>query len=265
MDLSATLAANLFGYAAPSTGGDAASAIAMLKRATATGAQAKGVALEQKDPVVITALAQFNKAIANAKDLKSALADPRVLAVLLPGVGMADQIPYPGLAQRALLADPTAKTGILTQVDSRWKTAATTLGLFGKDLSALKDPTLQQTLTKNYVSYQYQKSLDAQQPGMSDALYFINNAAAQAGNVYNVMGDAILRRVVTGSLELPAELAVQPIQDQAKAITSRLPMSKLTDPQQVYKIAQRYLMVTAENPPATTTPDIATLAMSLRA
>jgi hypothetical protein len=99
---------------------------------------------------------------------------------------------------------------------------------------------------------------------MSDALYFINNAASKAGNVYNVMGDAILRRVVTGSLELPQELAVQPIQDQAKAITSRLPMSKLSDPQQVYRIAQRYLMVTAENPAATTTPDIASLAMSLR-
>ena len=130
--------------------------------------------------------------------------------------------------------------------------------------SYLRDPALQQKLKDNYVAYQYQKSLDAQQPGMSDALYFISNASSKAGNVYNVMGDGVLRRVVTGALELPQELAVQPIQDQAKAITNRLPMSKLSDPKQVYQVAQRYLMVRAQNPTATTQPDIATLAMSLR-
>jgi hypothetical protein len=264
MNLYSTLAASLFGYTAPASGSDPASAIALLKRATAPGATAKGVAHERKDPVVITALAQFDKALAAAKDVKSALGDPRVLAVLLPGVGLADQMAYPGLAQRALVADPTAKKGILTQVDAKWKAAATTLGIFGKGLDALKDPALVQKLKDNYVAYQYQKGLDAQQPGMSDALYFIGNAAAKADNVYNVMGDGILRRVVTGSLELPQELAVQPIQDQAKAITNRLPMDRLKDPQQVYRVAQRYLMVRAQNPTANTTPDIATLAASLR-
>ncbi len=264
MTLNATLASSLFGYTAPSAGSDPAAAIGLLKRATAPGAEAKGVAQEHKDPVVITAMAQFDKALAHAKDLKSALGDPRVLAVLLPGVGLADQLAYPGLAQRALVADPAAKKGILTQVDAKWKTAATTLGVFGKGLEALRDPALVQKLKDNYVAYQYQKSLDAQQPGMSDALYFISNAAAKSGNVYNVMGDRILRRVVTGALELPQQLAVQPIQDQAKAITNRLPMERLKDPQQVYKVAQRYLLVTAQNPAASTTPDIASLAMSLR-
>ncbi len=264
MTLNSILASSLFGYTAPSAGTDPAAAIALLKRATAPGAEAKGVAREHKDPVVITALAQFDKAMAHAKDVKSALGDPRILAVLLPGLGLADQVNHPGLAQRALVADPTAKKGILTQVDGKWKTAATTLGLFGKGLEALRDPALLQKLKDNYVAYQYQKSLDAQQPGMSDALYFIHNATAKAGNVYNVMGDGILRRVVTGALELPQQLAVQPIQDQAKAITNRLPMDKLKDPQQVYRVAQRYLMVTAQNPPASNTPDISTLALSLR-
>lgn len=264
MTLNTALASSLFGYIAPAAGNDPAAAIAMLKRATAPGAAAKGVAQERKDPVVITALAQFDKALASAKDVKTALGDPRVLAVLLPGVGLADQVAYPGLAQRALVADPTAKKGILTQVDAKWKAAATTLGLFGKGLEALRDPALQQKLRDNYVAYQYQKGLDARQPGMSDALYFISNAAAKAGNVYNVMGDGVLRRVVTGALELPRELAVQPIENQAKVITSRLPMDRLKDPQQVYKVAQRYLMVTAQNPPGSAAPDMVTLAMSLR-
>ncbi len=264
MSLNPSLASGLFGYSALPTGSDPAAAIAMLKRATAPGAAEKGVVQERKDPVVISALAQFDKALGKAKDLKSALADPRVMAVLLPAVGLADQLDRPGLAQRALLADPSARDGLLNKIDQRWKAAAKTLGLFGKDLAALRDPALLKTLKDNFVGFQYQKSLDATQPGMSDALYFINQAAGKSDNVYNVLGDAILRRVVTGALGLPRELAIQTVEGQAKAVTTRLPMSRLNDPQQVYKLAQRYLMTTASSATTATPPDMTTLAMSLR-
>ena len=265
MSLTATLAAGLFGTSAAATGNDPAAAIALLRRATAPGAAAKGEARERKDPVVITALAQFDKALAAAPDLKAALADPRVLAVLLPALGLGDQLGNPGLARRALLADPAAKDGLLAKVDARWKAAAQTLGLFGKDIAALRDPALGATLKDNYVGFHYQKSLDATQPGMLDALYFIDQAAGKAGNVYNVLGDAILRRVVSGALGLPQQLAVQTVERQALAVTTRLPMSQLNDPRQVYKLAQRYLMTTASNATAAAAPDMATLAMSLRA
>jgi hypothetical protein len=264
MILSASLVSTLFGQTA-SAAGDQAGAIALLKRATAAGAQAKGVAQEKRDPAVIATLAQYRKALAGAKDLKQALSDPRVLKVLLPAVGLASQVDSPGLAQRALLADPAQSNGLLSKLDSRWKAAAQQLGLYGKDISALRDPGLQQSLADQYVAYQYQKSLNAQQPGMSDALYFIANAGEQAGNVYNVLGDAVLRRVVTGALGLPQELAVQPVETQAQAVTARLPMIRLGDPKEVYKLAQRYLMAEAGNAPGTGGQDMVSLALSLRA
>ena len=265
MSINPTLAAGLFGYSAIATGSDPATAIGMLKRATAAGAAEKGIARERRDPVIITALAQFDKALGAAKDLKSALADPRIMAVLLPAVGLGSQLGNPGLAQRALLADPEAKGGLLVRIDQRWKKAAQMLGVFGKDISALRDPALLKTLKDNYVGYQYQKSLDARQPGMSDALYFISQAAGKSDNVYNVLGDAILRRVVTGALGLPRELAVQSVERQASAVTTRMPLTRLNDPEQVYKLAQRYLMTAASNATANAAPDLAMLAMSLRA
>ena len=151
MDVNASAALAMFGGAiGTSTTGDAASAVAALKNAQKPGAETKGVAQEKKDPVTITALKQFQAAIGHAKDIKSALRDPRVLNVLLPAMGLSDQLQYPGLVQRALLSDPNDKKGLLASLDSRFKAAAKTLDLKKKGLEALKDPALQKTLTDGY-------------------------------------------------------------------------------------------------------------------
>lgn len=245
-------------------GSDPAMAIAALKRATTPGVQEKGVAQERKDPVTIAALRQFDKALAGAKDLKQALSDPRVLAVVLPAVGLADQVNNPGLVYKALTADLSKPGNLAAVLGNRWKAAAEKLDLNGKDITALKDPALIQSLKDSYVTYQYQKGLDEKTPGMSDALYFIKQAGENNDNVYNVLGDAILRRVVTGALGLPRELAIQPVETQATAVTRRLPMSQLDDPKAVYKLAQRYLMASAGSG-ASGGSDLTSLALSLRA
>ena len=245
LSLSASLAASLFGGSAgATTSGDAASAVVALKRAQSKEAETKGVAAERKDPVTITALKQFESAVAKARDVKSALQDPRVLAVLLPSLGLADQAAYPGLVQRALLADPKDAKGLLASLDSRFKAAASTLDLKAKGLAGLRDPALLAKLEAGYVQYQYQQGLDEKNAGMSDALYFIQNAAAKT-DVYGILGNAVMRRVVTGALGLPAQMAVQSVETQARAITSRMKVADLQDPKKVQALAQRYVMAQA--------------------
>lgn len=247
MALSASLAASLFGASSGgSAAGDAASAITALKAAQASGADTKGIAQERKDPVTITALKQFETAVAKAKDAKTALQDPRVLAVLLPALGLADQAAYPGLVRKALLADPKDTNGILGSLDSRFKAAAATLDLKNKGLAALQDPQVKAKLEKGYVEYQYQQGLDVKNPGMSDALYFLKNAAG-ATDAYGILGNAVMRRVVTGALGLPTSIAVQSVETQARAITSRLRLADLQDPKKVQQLAQRYVMAKADN------------------
>lgn len=245
LSLNASLAASLFGGSASGTAsGDAASAIVALKRAQAKGAEAKGVAVERKDPVTITALKQFEAAVAKAKDVKSALHDPRVLAVLLPALGLADQAAYPGLVQRALMADPKDTKGLLASLDSRFTAAAATLDLKNKGLAGLRDPALRANLEDGYVQYQYQQGLDDKNAGMADALYFIQNVAAKT-DVYGILGNAVMRRVVTGALGLPAQMAVQSVETQARAISSRMKLADLQDPRKVQQLAQRYVMAQA--------------------
>lgn len=223
----------------------ASNSLLMLRRAQQPEAATKAIAAEKKDPVTLTALSQFKLALGKAKDVTAALRDPRVLAVLLPAFGLADQLDYPGLVQKALLADPKEPKSLLAGLDQRFKNAATSLDLKNKGLAGLTDAKVQQTLTDGYLQYQYQKGLDAQAPGMSDALYFLKNAAT-VKDVYGVLGNAVLRRVVTGALGLPPQLAIQPIESQAKAVTSRLPLADLRDAKKVQMLAQRYLMTQAD-------------------
>jgi len=232
----------LFGVASSgASSGSAAEAIPALKRATADGAEAKGIAREQKDQVNISALAQFRTALGKADTIEKALSDPRVLKVLAPALGLPDQVDNVAMLRKALLSDPTDTKSLASQLGSSWKAAAQTLGVYKTGLDGLKDPALVAKLSDAYLKYQYRTGLDEQQAGMANALYFLDNAAG-ATDVYTILGNAALRKVVTTALGLPDAMVVQSVETQGRAVTSRLKLESLQDPKQVRKLAERYLI-----------------------
>jgi hypothetical protein len=246
--------------------GNAATAIPALRRATAEGAEAKGIAREEKDPVTLTALAQFRVALDKAGSIEQALQDPRILKVIMPALGLPDQVGNPGMVRRALLSDPTADDSLATRLGSTWQAAAATLGVHATGLEGLRDPAMVERMSDAFLKYQYRTGLDEQQAGLSDALYFLE-AAKNADDVFDVLGDPVLRRVVTGALGLPAQIAVQSVEAQGRAVTARLKVESLQDDRAVRKLAERYLIAAANNASATTATDpMATLtALSVRA
>lgn len=235
----------LFGVSSSATAsGSAADAIPALRRATAEGAEAKGIAQEEKDPVTLSALAQFRTALNKADTIEEALQDPRILKVLMPALGLSGQEGNAGLVRRALLSDPEDEDGLAAQLGTNWQNAAATLGVHATGLDGLRDSTLVGTLSNAYLKYQYRTGLDEQQAGLSDALYFLE-AASTATDVYDVLGNGVMRRVVTGALGLPDAMAVQPIETQGRAVTSRMKIDSLQDDKAVRKLAERYLIAAA--------------------
>jgi len=227
--------------------GDAASAIPALRRATAAGAEAKALARLAKDPEINRELDSFAKAAAKATDVKAALRDPRILNVLLPALGLVDAVGQPGLALRALLADPKQADSLLARLpDSRWKAAAATVNLRERGVAALRDPKVQASLADGLRRLAWQGELDAAQPGVGDALLF-RERASSAKSAYDVLGDPVLRRVVTAALGLPQGIAVQSVEAQARAVASRLDLKKLQDPREVAKLAERYVVAAANS------------------
>lgn len=139
INMSATLMAGLFGQqgqtslilpfgnAAPAA--SAGEAVSAFRRVTKAGEEEKGLARERKDAVTLTALAQFRQALDAAPNIDKALSDPRVLKVLMPALGLPDQVGNPGLVRRALLSDPKDPKGVAAQLGTTWRNAATTLNL----------------------------------------------------------------------------------------------------------------------------------------
>ncbi|HEY8612044.1 MAG TPA: DUF1217 domain-containing protein [Roseomonas sp.] len=253
--MSGSLALSILGGGIYGATGDGSAALLAFRRASAAGAEEKGVATISKDASVKLALARFTEGISRAKSVEAALRDPRVSAVLLPALGLPDAVDAPGLAVRALMSDtsdPKSVASKLAATDPRWKSAAATLSLAKRGLDGLRDATVQKTLTEGYTAYQWRVSKDAEATGISDALYFKQRMATGAKvTAYEVLGDAVLRRVVTGALGLPQTIAIQEVETQARAITSRIDLAKLTDAKQATKLAERYVMSAAGSGTAT--------------
>ena len=229
-------------------GGGGTNPVAALQQAVA--GQAKGIAVVAKQPDVARDIAAFRAAVAGAKDAKALLADPTALRVLLTANGLGDQAGYTALATKALLSSSTDPNGLAASLsDPRWKSAAATLDFAGQGLAVVRDPKVLDTLSNAYAEIRWRQSLDQQTPGLSDALTF-RATAAKARTVDDVLGDATLRKVVTGALGIPQEIALQPLDTQERAVASKLDVTRLQDPKFVDTLAQRYLIAQAPAPDA---------------
>ncbi len=209
--------------------------------------QTKDIAAEAKQPDVQRDVAAFRKAVAGAKDVKTLLANPAVQQVLLTANGLGDQIGSTGLITKALLSDPTDPKSLASQLtNTAWKSTAATYNFATKGLTVLKDPNVLNTVANAYAEVKWRQSLDATTPGLSDALTF-RTSVANAKNVDDILGDPVLRRVVTTTLGIPQEIANQSLNAQENAITSRVDIKQFKNKNFVETFAQRYLVMTSLN------------------
>jgi hypothetical protein len=243
-----SLSGSLFSALYASSGSAVSSpASALQALAQAENSQLSDIASTAAQPQTARDIAAFIAGVNSAKSVSAALSNPAVLKVLLTANGLGDQIGYTALAQQALtsnLADSSSLANSLP--DTSWKSAAQTYQFATAGLSVLKQPSVLQTVAIAYAEVQWRDSLDAANPGLSNALTF-RSQAASITSVDQILGDPVMRDVVTTALGLPLEIAVQPLEAQEKAITSQLDISQFKSPKFVEQFIQRYLVTEAAN------------------
>jgi hypothetical protein len=239
-----SLLATLFGQNSGSAG--SSNPIAALIQAQ-TG-ETKQVAVIAAEPQVQRDLAQFAQALASATTPAQLLANPAALKVLLTANGLGDQVSATALATQALLSDPSKPNALVNQLaDSRWLTVNKTYNFAASGLATLKTPAVLAAITNGYAEVLWRQGLDQTTPGLSNALDFLKRASTIT-NVDQVLGDATFRAVITTALGVPQQIAFQSVTAQEQAISSRIDLTKFTDPTFVKQFTQRYLIAQSENP-----------------
>jgi len=226
--------------------------------------QTADVAKEVKTPAVARDIAAFTKAVANAKDIKTALSNPNVLKVLLTANGLASQIAFPGLAKQVLLSDPSVSASLVHKLgNSNWLSTVKTYNFAKNGLAELKNPQVAAALTRGYAEVMWRQSLDKATPGLSNALAFLGQASS-VKTVDDILGDPVNRAVVTGALNIPQAIAFQSLTAQEHAITSRLDVKNLQDPKFVTSLTDQYLLAMQQNTAVAGTGDLTSLAVQAR-
>lgn len=206
--------------------------------------QTKDIATTAQDPQVARDLATFTKAVTGATSVTQLLANPTVMKVLLTANGLGSQVSYTALAQKALTSDLTNPNSVANQLkttNSAWLSAAQTYQFAAKGLSLIQTPSVLSTITNAYAEVTWRTSLDATTPGLSNALTF-RSSASTVTSVDQILGDPVLRDVVTTALGLPLQIAEQPLSTQETLISNGLDLTKLKDPAFVDRFVQRYLL-----------------------
>ena len=228
---------------------------------TAEANKTKDIAVTARQPQVARDIAAFTAAVTSAKDPATLLKNPTVMKVLLTANGLGDQVAYTALAQKALLSNVNTTTSLVNQLtDTRWKTTVQTYDFANNGLGILKNPKVLSTIANGYAEITWRKSLDVATPGLSSALTF-RAQAATVTSALQILGDSVLRDVVTTALNIPRQIAFQALDTQEKAITSRLDLRKLKDPHFVDTLTQEYLLNKASaRSTISTTPSLDSLA-----
>lgn len=221
------------------------SGLALFRRAIGEEEETRALARIAVQPAQKRSLDGYDKALAQAKDVKSALKDPRIMGVLATALGVPEAAKQAGLASRAFLSDlDDARSVANTLPDTRWKAAAKTLNLHKGGLEALRSPELRAKLAEGLQRAAWNRELEASSAGLGDAVLF-QERAPSVTNTYEILGNAVLRKVVTKALNLPDEIVNQSVEAQARAIERKLDVSRLGDPKTVQKLAERYLAMRA--------------------
>ncbi len=219
----------------------------------AEASEAKQVAATAKQPAIARDIAAFKAAVAKAKSPLDLMKNPVALKVLLTANGLADRVDSPALAQKVLLSDTTNSKSLVNRItDTRWKPVAKTYDFAHMGLTTLRNPKVLDTVAHAYAEIAWRKSLDAATPGLSSALDF-RSRAASVKNILEILGDPVLRDVITTALDIPKQIAFQELPAQEKAIASRLDITKLKDKHFVDAFSQRYLLNKANDPSAAST------------
>jgi hypothetical protein len=215
----------LFGSGSTASAGGTIPALASFKLSQKNGVT-KELEKFSKQQNIQKDIAYFKAKIATVKTAEEITKDPRLLKVITSAFELDEDLKYPAKIKEVINSDLKDQRSYANRlIDPRYKKMAEAFKLKEFGTFYLKQGMFQNDVANRYVRNEYEKSLATTNPALREAAYFMRNI----GNVtdtYQILGDKVLRAIVTSTLGLPDVIANQSVDKQRQLIEAKLDIKK---------------------------------------
>ncbi|GGF60985.1 flagellar basal body rod protein FlgF [Azorhizobium oxalatiphilum] len=199
------------------------------------------LAQEAADPANARATAYFEENIGKITSIDDFVNNYQLFNYAMSAFGLEDMAYAKAYMKKVLESDLTDTSSFANKLsDSRFEAFATAFGGL-KDGTAVDSTTITTTVN-NYLQQSMEDNAGESDPGVQLALYFERNASG-IKSAYDILADEALTEVVKTFLGLPDEMANADIDAQAKAITERIDIADLQDPDYVSKVLKQFTVL----------------------
>ncbi len=188
--------------------------------------QARAITKFRSSAAVAREVEYFKAQVASVKTPEDLYKNRRLMTFVLSAYGLDSEINFPGRIKAVLNSDLSDTKSIANVLkDNRYREIAAALDIKKTGLSTLKLQATIDKVAERYVSAEYEKSLGKQDPAVREARYFAQNIG-KVTDVYQILADKVLRKVVLDTLAIPEQVAIQPVETQAEIIKRKLDISQ---------------------------------------
>jgi hypothetical protein len=203
----------------------------------------KQVAQFAQTPAVKKEIEYFRQKAATVKTVDEFLNDPRMLKFALSAYSLEGEMQFPARIKKVMTGDPKDPKALANRLaDPRFREINKDFALGQLGTANLKLTKFVDGIVGKYLTNEYEKKLGEQNPALREAAYF-KRKIGEAKDVYGILGDKVLRAVVTETLRIPPEVANQSVEKQAELVKKGFRMDKAKDPVYIDQFVKRFLVM----------------------
>lgn len=192
----------------------------------------------------------FKANIGKATSAEALLKDRRLFNYAMKAFGLGDRTYATGLMRKVLEQGVDGPKDLAKTLNNANILAFAKAFDYAGGMADVASESFVKNVTDRYVEQAMRAEQGKQNPGVEMALYF-RERAPQLTNIYGVLADKTILKVVQTALDIPEGAGRQPVDTQARLLKGRLKIEDFKDPKKLDNFIARFsAMYDMQNPGA---------------
>jgi hypothetical protein len=205
-----------------------------------SGSLAKWQSIEAKSAPVATATAYYKAHIGAVKSAADLVKDPRLFNYAMTAFGLGDRTYAKGLMTKVLQQGVATSATLARKLnDPNILAFAKAFDFAGRGATVASTSAAVQNVVAQYAESALETDQGKQSPGVQLALYFQRKAPGIT-DAYGIMADKQLLSVVQTALNISPMTGLEPIDQQAKLLSSKIKFADFQDPKKLQNFIARF-------------------------